>query len=82
MYQVTKAFKGVPDGATQCRDFAPGDTVEGALGEVAFNNKWAKKAKGRAAAEDNDQASLIDEPEAAPAPKIAAGSGSAAGGAN
>lgn len=49
MIKVTKAFKGVPDGETQCRDYEPGDYQDDMLGpnliEVAIENEWAEEAE-------------------------------------
>jgi len=48
---VKTQFPGRPDGEAVSRQVEPGETIEGALAEVAVANKWAsavgeKKAKG------------------------------------
>lgn len=40
---VVTAFDGVPDGAVYPRAFAPGDTVEGSLADVAVAEGWAER---------------------------------------
>lgn len=40
---VVRAFAGVPDGAVYPRTFAPGETLQGALAEVALCEGWAER---------------------------------------
>ena len=42
---VVAEFTGVPDGLVYPRVFAPGDTVDGALADVAVAEGWAKRGE-------------------------------------
>lgn len=62
MARVTKAFDGVPDGATQVRHFSVGEDVTGDLADVAIREGWAQPIGPRAAAISPDSAEHSDAP--------------------